>query len=169
MWLDLKGVMDAPDEQVSFACELDTSRLTFPFLLEFTETPNAVGTVKNTAGVLTLTGDVRANMRCVCDRCGSVFEREKTGRYSAVLAADMSVEDDAEVFPITEDGIDPGDVLTTCLILDMDAKCLCREDCRGLCPRCGKNLNDGPCACTKPPDPRLAVLEQLLDKDESKI
>ena len=39
-----------------------------------------------------------------------------------------------------------------------------REDCKGLCPSCGKNLNLGPCACRKPVDPRFAVLEQLLDK-----
>ena len=34
----------------------------------------------------------------------------------------------------------------------------------GVCPECGKNLNEGPCSCRKKPDPRLAVLEQLLDK-----
>jgi uncharacterized protein len=55
------------------------------------------------------------------------------------------------------------EVLTTLFILDMDTKFLCREDCAGLCPQCGKNLNDGPCGCKKPRDPRMAVLEQLLD------
>ena len=40
---------------------------------------------------------------------------------------------------------------------------LCREDCKGLCPRCGKNLNEGPCGCSAPGDPRLAVLAQLLE------
>ncbi|MFR3289705.1 MAG: YceD family protein [Lachnospiraceae bacterium] len=38
------------------------------------------------------------------------------------------------------------------------------EDCRGVCPECGKDLNEGPCSCRKKADPRLAVLEQLLDK-----
>ena len=36
--------------------------------------------------------------------------------------------------------------------------------CKGLCERCGANLNDGPCGCKATADPRLAVLEQLLDK-----
>ena len=56
-------------------------------------------------------------------------------------------------------------ILSTLFILDMDSKFLCREDCKGLCPKCGKNLNLGPCGCGKETDPRFAVLEQLLDKD----
>ena len=56
------------------------------------------------------------------------------------------------------------DLLETVYILDMDTKYLCRPDCKGVCPECGQNLNEGPCSCRKKPDPRLAVLEQLLDK-----
>ena len=56
------------------------------------------------------------------------------------------------------------EVLSTCFILDMETKFLCKEDCKGLCPSCGKNLNLGPCGCRKEIDPRFAVLEQLLDK-----
>ncbi len=55
------------------------------------------------------------------------------------------------------------DVLETCFILNMDQKFLCSEDCKGLCERCGRNLNDGPCGCGKQLDPRMAVLSQLLD------
>ena len=40
---------------------------------------------------------------------------------------------------------------------------LCSEDCKGLCPRCGADLNLGPCSCKKETDPRLAVLAKLLE------
>ena len=79
------------------------------------------------------------------------------------LAADVEDEVSPEVFEIEGDGIDVNEVLETVFILDADTKSLCREDCKGLCPDCGKDLNDGPCGCTKPVDPRLAVLGQLLD------
>ena len=49
-------------------------------------------------------------------------------------------------------------------MLNLDSKLLCREDCKGLCSRCGKNLNLGPCDCRKEPDPRLAALAQLLER-----
>ena len=52
-------------------------------------------------------------------------------------------------------------------VLDMDTKTLCSEDCKGLCPRCGADLNQGPCSCAKKDvDPRLAVLAKLLEKDK---
>ena len=49
------------------------------------------------------------------------------------------------------------------LMLEMPSKTLCREDCRGLCQKCGKNLNEGPCTCEEHEvDPRLAILKTLL-------
>ena len=59
---------------------------------------------------------------------------------------------------------DLDDIVTTTFVLSMDSKFLCREDCKGLCCRCGKDLNDGPCGCQPDVDPRLAVLKQLLKK-----
>ena len=75
-----------------------------------------------------------------------------------------NAEDDPELFLLQGDEIDLDEILSTCFILDMDSKFLCKEDCKGLCPDCGKNLNLGPCECRKKIDPRFAVLEQLLDK-----
>ena len=69
-----------------------------------------------------------------------------------------------ELFVLEGTEIDVQEVLSTCFILDMETKFLCREDCKGLCARCGRNLNLGPCGCGKEIDPRFAVLEQLLDK-----
>ena len=48
-------------------------------------------------------------------------------------------------------------------VMALPIRFLCKEDCKGLCPRCGMNLNHGSCNCKPDTDPRLAVLEQLLD------
>jgi uncharacterized protein len=48
-------------------------------------------------------------------------------------------------------------------VLNMDSRLICSEDCKGVCPRCGKDLNQGSCSCEKEVDPRLAALKQLLD------
>ena len=60
--------------------------------------------------------------------------------------------------------IDLDDILTTAVVLNMDSKLLCSEDCKGLCPKCGADLNLGPCDCKPEMDPRLAVLQQFLNK-----
>ena len=59
--------------------------------------------------------------------------------------------------------VDLGDLARTMFILGMDTKTLCSEDCKGLCPGCGADLNLGPCSCKKEADPRLAVLAKLLE------
>ena len=48
----------------------------------------------------------------------------------------------------------------------MDTKTLCSEDCKGLCPGCGVNLNHEACRCKKQVDPRLAALAKLLEQPE---
>ena len=169
MWLNLKDIIEIPGGEAGFETGLDPDRLAFPALVRFTREPRARGRVVNTAGVLTLTGELEAHMLCRCDRCGSEFELDKRLELNVPLSADMEDEgDDAEVFPLDGDGIDLDEVLSACFILNTDSKLLCSEDCRGLCPVCGKNLNDGPCSCTKPVDPRLAVLGQLLDREMEK-
>ena len=49
------------------------------------------------------------------------------------------------------------------VFLSLPSKLLCKEDCKGICPQCGKNLNEGPCGCKKEVDPRLAALLDFLD------
>ena len=163
MLLDLHEIIEVPGGQVSFQCELDRERLAFPTLADFRGPVTAQGKVKNTAGVLELNADVRADMTVRCDRCATPFDILLTPHFTATLQADAEDADSENVFPLDGDGVDVSDVLETCFILDMDQKFLCRDDCKGLCPDCGKNLNDGPCGCKKQIDPRMAVLGQLLD------
>ena len=102
-------------------------------------------------------------MVCFCDRCGGEFSYRKHTAVHAVIV-DEENSDNPELFVLEGNEIDLDELLSTCFILDMETKFLCREDCKGLCPECGKNLNLGPCGCRKQTDPRFAVLEQLLDK-----
>ena len=166
MWLDLRKIIESPGASRSFAVTLDPEHLSDPAIREFKVPPEAHGEVVNTAGLLNLRGTLTAEMTCVCDRCGTVFDRKKVLSLDVPLAADVSDEASPEVFAIEGDGIDVSEVAETCFILDMEQKVLCRDDCKGLCPTCGKNLNDGPCGCTKAGDPRLAVLSRLLETPE---
>lgn len=166
MYLDLHEIIEIPGRSVPFRCELDRERLAFPTLEAFQGPVVAEGTVSNTAGVLELSCDVVADMTVRCDRCGRLFEKRLTPRYTATLQADAEDTDSEDVFPLEGDGVDVSDVVETCMILDMDTKFLCRDDCKGLCPTCGKDLNDGPCNCKKQIDPRMAALGRLLEDDQ---
>lgn len=163
MRLNLREIIEVPGGSVPFQCELDTQGLDFPSVLEYKGRPLAQGRVYNEAGVLHMEGTLKAEMTCVCDRCGSRFDSVKLTQLDAVIVEEEA-EDHPEFFLLDGDEIDLDEILSTLFILDMDMKFLCREDCKGLCSTCGKNLNLGPCGCRKEIDPRFAVLEQLLDK-----
>ncbi len=163
MRLNLREIIEVPGGSVPFQCELDTQGLDFPSVLEYKGRPLAQGRVYNEAGVLHMEGTLKAEMTCVCDRCGSRFDSVKLTQLDAVIVEEEA-EDHPEFFVLDGDEIDLDEILSTLFILDMDMKFLCREDCKGLCSTCGKNLNLGPCGCRKEIDPRFAVLEQLLDK-----
>lgn len=167
MRLNLCEIIEMPGNSLPFSCDLDTERLLCPAIVDFVSAPHAEGEIKNSAGALTLVGTVKAKMVCKCDRCMSEFCCETVLPLELKLAADLTDEDDPDIFPLEGDWLDLSDVLETCFILNTDTKFLCKEDCAGLCSKCGQNLNNGPCGCKKEIDPRLAVLGQLLDnKDE---
>ena len=169
MFLDLHELIEVPGRSAEFACELDQERLAFPALLRFLSPVKASGLVKNEAGMLLLEGSIETDMLLCCDLCAAEFEQHMALPVRATLQADAPDDDeDDTLFPLEGDGIDVSSVMETSFILQTDMRFLCRPDCRGLCPSCGKNLNDGPCDCAEEVDPRLAVLGQLLDDTQKK-
>ena len=84
-----------------------------------------------------------------------------------MLAETLENGENDEIVLLEDGEVDVEDLARTAFILDMDAKFLCSEDCKGLCPRCGADLNLGPCGCGKETDPRLAALAALLENNAS--
>ncbi len=166
MQLGLSKIIDCPGESINFSASVDLSDLLYGTSYPVSEPVLASGTVRNTAGVLVMTGSVTTCLHGTCDRCASDFTRDVEIPIDVVLVEELSNEDseDEWVFPLEGDCADLEDIIRTVFVLNMDSKLLCRSDCKGICCRCGKNLNDGPCGCQKEPDPRFAALRQLLDK-----
>jgi len=163
MRLNLREIIEIPGGSIPFACEISTDRLDFPSIRAYLSKPRAEGRVYNEAGILRLEGLMTAELLCSCDRCGETFESVKETELDAVIVED-NTGGDPDLFLLDGDEIDLDEILSTIFVLDMETKFLCKPDCKGLCPTCGKNLNLGPCGCRKSIDPRFAVLEQLLDK-----
>ena len=161
--MNLHELLLNPGSRLPFRCELSTDRLDFPAVLSYTAAPVGEGFIVNNAGALTLRGTLSAAMRCVCDRFAAEFDREVSYPLDVPLASELQDEENPDYFLLEGDELDLEELLETVFILNMDTRFLCRADCKGLCSRCGKNLNEGPCDCRTESDPRLAVLEQLLD------
>ena len=166
MRLELKEIIHCPGASISFSDRVDLSDLQFGTSYPVSEPVCASGTVRNTAGVLVMKGEITTCLHGVCDRCAADFTQNVAIPMDVVLVEELSNEDseDEWVFPLEADTADLDEIVRTVFVLNLDSKLLCKPDCRGLCCRCGKNLNEGPCGCQKELDPRFAALRQLLDK-----
>ena len=166
MMLGLSKIIETPGASVPFSTSVDLSDLCYGVSYPVSEEVIAEGVVRNTAGVLVMTGSIRTTIHGTCDRCANDFDRDIDFPIDVVLVEELSNEENEDewVFPLEGDSADLDDIVRTVFVLNLDSKLLCSEDCKGLCHRCGKNLNEGPCNCQKELDPRFAALKQLLEK-----
>lgn len=166
MRLSLRDLINEPGGRKPFSFELDVSDLWFDSVLGFTEPVAVEGRVENHAGALTAVGAVRSRMKVVCARCLKEFERKLDIPFTANLSEELEDEDSEDIYLIEDGEADLDEIANTALVLGMETRFFCKEDCKGLCPKCGKNLNEGPCGCGEDLDPRLAVLGQLLENND---
>ena len=166
MLLGLSKIIDCPGASVPFSTSVDLSDLRYGDSYPVSEPVLASGTVRNTAGVLVMTGSIHTTIHGVCDRCAADFDEEINTPIDVVLVTELSNEENEDewVFPLEGDSADLEDIVRTVFVLNMDSKLLCKEDCKGICGGCGTNLNNGTCSCQKELDPRFAALKQLLNK-----
>ena len=162
MLIDLREIVDVPGGEVTFDFELDMSDAAEGSIREIEKPARAYGNVVNTAGVLTFSSNVDATCTCACARCLKEFKLPVHKQISADLT-ERGENENPDGYLLQGDKVDAAEIIITEFILNTDDRLLCKEDCAGLCQRCGADLNVGPCDCKKEIDPRLAVLSQLLE------
>ncbi|MEO8452157.1 MAG: DUF177 domain-containing protein [Gemmatimonadota bacterium] len=90
-----------------------------------------------------------------CRRCLKEFVQPISGQAAVLFSPDPDLQDDPSVYPLVEpvSQVDVTEAVREELALTVSAYPLCREDCAGLCQRCGADLNLGPCSCTTSTEP----------------
>ncbi len=100
-------------------------------------------------------GHIHAVIRGECRRClTEVLDEVDINVDAAVFTTDPEAADDPDFYPLAEraTSVDVAEVVREELVLAAQAKLLlCRDDCAGLCPKCGADLNAGPCECRATP------------------
>lgn len=144
------------------------------------EAHNVQGNVKVTrvSHDLLVQGNVSADVDLECSRCLEHFSLPVTGKLEEKYLPTIDVETGRAVPRILADEddtafningnheIDLTEPVRQALLVSLPMRPLCREDCAGLCPTCGKNLNEGPCDCEPATvDNRWASLQELKIED----
>ncbi|MBO5248734.1 MAG: DUF177 domain-containing protein [Clostridia bacterium] len=140
-FLDINDFSRSDGERLPFDTQVDLSA-TEPSFREV----RIVGALRNVVGVMTFRATVSGTCVAPCDRCLEDAVLSLESELKTVLTLESSDDDSVTV----ENGrIDLEKTAYDALVLALPTKILCREDCQGLCPSCGKNLNDGDCGCNQ--------------------
>lgn len=104
-------------------------------------------------GELLVRGSLEQDFSAVCSRCGADFDF--TAKIPDFVTS-LEVDEKSEFMDLTNE-------LRDSIILSLPTYPVCREDCRGICPVCGRNLNEGSCLCSdEERDGRWDVLDSLI-------
>ncbi len=158
--LDLKKLLDGSLSSIDFSVEVDNC----DFVDETVSgSAFAKGVITNHSGVILLNGEIKTDLQVSCARCGCDFNYSEPIPLTAKITDKLANEDEEEFILMTDFAIDADELVRSAIILELPNKFLCREDCKGLCPKCGKNLNEGSCSCdTTDRDPRWDVLKDFF-------
>ncbi|MEJ2184606.1 MAG: DUF177 domain-containing protein [Gemmatimonadota bacterium] len=117
-------------------------------------------------GDVVVQGRFQGTLETECRRCLTPLAVVMEGTLSLVYRpAGAANDEDGYVLPARGRDLDLREAVREDVLLAAPRYAVCREDCKGLCPRCGKNLNEGPCSCTdEEADERWAPLLKLKDE-----
>ena len=160
----LSGALQQIDFNFSFQPSEDSLLATVYSDVDFAEPIIVTGYVRNMAGYMVLSAEVKVSYRTVCARCIEPVSNVLEISFEKDIASSEDVSSENDDYIMIEDKkLDLLSPVEEEIMLEMPSRTLCKEDCLGLCQKCGKNLNEGDCQCDKKEvDPRLAILKTLL-------
>ena len=131
----------------------------------FPEPVFVTGEIVNQNGRYFMTAEASATIQSDCARCGKEVLKNVSAAFTEVFT-NVETEDD-EMITLKGTQIDLDDVVVNNLLENLPEKFLCKEDCKGLCPVCGKDRNTEECDCSQSTgDLRMEIFRKLAEKDE---
>ena len=155
--LELEPVFNNEGAEQSFEYCLDLSDYLYNGRYPFKEM-QVKGVVSNSTDIVTVSAVADFTLCLSCDRCADEFVRSFSVPVEHTLVTKVEDDTNDELIVIDSYHYDIDPLVKEDIILSLPTKVLCKEDCKGICPQCGKNLNAGPCECKKATDPRWDAL-----------
>lgn len=164
MRLNIEKVLKVEGLSQKFDFQLDLSSYELWGEKPFTTPIPVTGEVVNRAGMIILTTQANVHFTTKCARCLKELSRKMTVDTENYVVSELHSQDDEDRLILVENSeLDLDEIVSDNIVLNMPMRELCSKECKGLCPKCGINLNFETCNCNqKEVDPRLAILKTLL-------
>jgi uncharacterized protein len=167
--LDVRPILEEIGGSIHVADSFDMAELVVgDERFEMTQAPTVDVTISNAGEALVSIGTITAPVRTVCSRCLCSFDTEIVGEVEGYWTrpGDRAPEDEEISGAVDPEGnIDLEPALVAALVVEAPFAPIHDEDCKGLCPTCGVDLNESPCACVTDAadEGPFSALRSLLD------
>lgn len=148
MVLDLRQVYENVGEKLEFSYELSADAVPEVGGRRLPDGAKVSGTVQNRAGIVSMKSEVSFAVESPCDRCLKDVRREMSFSSQHILVRTLSNTDRDDYIVTDGDRFETDELFVPDILLHIPAKILCSDGCKGLCPVCGADLNDGDCGCS---------------------
>ena len=172
MVLDITSLISGKTSKIDFDYTIESSDenpVLPPDDVSFTAPVRVFGCVTDNAGYMSLCAKAEIDYSSHCARCLEDISGTFILEFNRTVATKGTLQnEDNDEYVVVKNGLlDIDRELVEDLLLEFPVKLLCKEECEGLCPKCGKNLNFGGCDCPKKKeiDPRLAIFQKLLENE----
>ena len=167
MLLQLKDVFLSEGERLEVSYSLPMHDIDINGDYPFKSPVEITAAAANRAGLVELEVKAVFDYTARCDRCFEELVKHMEYTFTHGLASELMDDENDDYIETPDFTLELDEVVISDILLNLPSKNLCREDCRGLCPKCGANLNLEKCGCSsEAADPRLEILKQLLDNNQ---
>ncbi|MBQ3136550.1 MAG: DUF177 domain-containing protein [Clostridia bacterium] len=163
MYIALESLFGGGVNKLPVDCEFDFSKEELDGVFPFTTPVSVKGEIKNVVGVVTIEADITFSLEVFCDRCAEPVKLDFDIPMVHGLVSSLNEDDNDDYILIEDMKLDLLQLTLEDTFLALPSKFLCKEDCKGVCTKCGANLNNDSCNCKKDIDPRMEALLGLLE------
>ena len=164
MFIELENLFNGGITEIPLDFRFNFSSEEIDGVFPFTTPVSLKGEITNVAEIVSIKAEATFSLDVYCSRCAEGVIYDMTVPIEHILVAELQ-NDETDEFIITENmKLDIEQLTLEDIYFALPSKFLCDDDCKGLCPKCGANLNEGPCGCKKDIDPRFEALLSLLDE-----
>ena len=171
MVIDVSSILKEFGGKISFDDKAEISDLNFGGGdYRFKESLNVKGGISNTGGTLALRAEVSGVMETQCARCMKDIDVPIDFELSETLMRNddgIVIPEDEDIIVFEGNTVSLDEIIENSFITNLSPRYLCSEDCKGLCPKCGADLNEGDCGCVDDDiDPRWAALADMIKNED---
>ena len=145
MFIELDSLFNQGINCVKLDYKFDFSTEEINGVFPFTTPVELIGEIVNTSGIVTVSAKIIFSLDTVCDRCAENIKLDFNVPMEHELVSSLNTDETDEYILVEDMKLDIEQLTLEDIFLALPVKFLCDEDCKGICVKCGANLNEGSC------------------------